>query len=133
AWPPAGLQATEGGGMSRETTVAPLHAGHGPDDRMALHTRGLTKAFGALQVTRDVDFALPVGARHALIGPNGAGKTTFINLLTGTLAPTGGAIHLLGEDITGLRPDQRVKRGLVRTFQVTSLFPELTPLQSVTL
>ena len=99
----------------------------------ALSTHGLCKQYGALQVTRDIDFALPVGARHALIGPNGAGKTTFLNLLTGTVPASGGRICLLGDDITGMRPDQRVKRGLVRTFQVTSLFPALTPLQSVTL
>jgi len=100
---------------------------------IALTTTGLSKNYGALQVTRAVDFSLPVGARHALIGPNGAGKTTFINLLTGTVPATSGSITLLGEDITGQRPDQRVKRGLARTFQVTSLFPELTPMQSVTL
>ncbi|TSH91783.1 ABC transporter ATP-binding protein [Verticiella sediminum] len=99
----------------------------------ALRTRALCKHFGALQVTRSVDFALPVGARHALIGPNGAGKTTFLNLLTGTLPASGGSIELQGEDVTRRRPDERVKRGLVRTFQVTSLFPELTPLESVTL
>lgn len=99
----------------------------------ALQTQGLCKRFGALEVTRNVDFTLPVGARHALIGPNGAGKTTFINLLTGTLPASSGQIHLLGEDITTRRPDERVKRGLVRTFQVTSLFPALTPHEAVTL
>ncbi len=99
----------------------------------ALQTRGLSKNFGALQVAKDIDFFLPPGARHALIGPNGAGKTTFINLLTGTLAPSAGSVHLFGDDISALRPDQRVKHGLVRTFQVTSLFPGLTPMQSVTL
>lgn len=100
---------------------------------IALQTRGLSLSFGSLQVTREVDFTLPIGARHALVGPNGAGKTTFINLLTGALRPDAGSIHLQQDDITGLRPDQRVKRGLVRTFQVTALFPALTPLQSVTL
>ena len=99
----------------------------------ALRTTGLTKSFGSLKVTQAVDFALPTGSRHALIGPNGAGKTTFINLLTGTLAPSAGRIELLGEDITRMRPDQRVKHGLVRTFQINSLFPRLTPHQSVTL
>ncbi|NYE23353.1 ABC transporter ATP-binding protein [Pigmentiphaga litoralis] len=100
---------------------------------LALQTSGLTKSFGSLKVTQSVDFALPAGARHALIGPNGAGKTTFINLLTGALPASAGRIDLLGEDITSLRPDQRVKRGLVRTFQINSLFPQLTPHQSVTL
>lgn len=99
----------------------------------ALQTGKLCLSFGSLEVARSIDFTLPAGARHALVGPNGAGKTTFINLLTGHLAPSAGNIHLHGEAITGFKPDQRVKRGLVRTFQVTSLFPALTPLQSVAL
>lgn len=99
----------------------------------ALQTFGLCKRYGALTVARNIDFSLPRGARHAMIGPNGAGKTTFINLLTGVATPSQGRIQLFGEDITGLRADQRVKRGLVRTFQVTSLFPRLTPQQAVTL
>jgi branched-chain amino acid transport system ATP-binding protein len=99
----------------------------------ALETRGLCKTLGSLQVARSIDFVLPVGARYALVGPNGAGKTTFINLLTGALAPSAGSIHLGGAEITRLRPDRRVKRGLVRTFQVTQLFPALTPLDSVAL
>jgi ABC-type branched-subunit amino acid transport system ATPase component len=80
---------------------------------------------------------LPKGARHALIGPNGAGKTTLINLMTGLLRPDSGGIFL-GEgddaaDITSLRPDKRVHRGLARTFQINTLFPQLTPLESVAL
>jgi branched-chain amino acid transport system ATP-binding protein len=73
------------------------------------------------------------GARHALIGPNGAGKTTFINLLTGTLAPTSGQVLLDDEDITRLPAHQRVKRGITRTFQINTLFPGLTVLESVML
>ena len=73
------------------------------------------------------------GARHALIGPNGAGKTTLINLLTGVLEPTSGRIALDGEDITRLAPHQRVRRGMVRTFQINQLFNALTPLQSLAL
>ena len=99
----------------------------------ALATSRLNKNFGALRVTQDVAFALPVGARHALIGPNGAGKTTFINLLTGVLAPNSGSIALDGADITGLAPEARVKRGLARTYQINTLFPDLTPLEAVTL
>jgi branched-chain amino acid transport system ATP-binding protein len=99
----------------------------------ALRTQGLYKRFGSLIVARDVTLALPVGARHALIGPNGAGKTTLINLITGMLRPDGGQV-LLGEaDITGLTPDQRVKQGLSRTFQINLLFPGLDPLEAVTL
>ena len=73
------------------------------------------------------------GARHALIGPNGAGKTTLINLLTGVLEPTSGTVALDGADITRLAAHRRVRRGLVRTFQINQLFNELTPLQSLAL
>jgi len=99
----------------------------------ALATRGLSKSFGALPVTRDVEIALPVGARYALIGPNGAGKTTLINLMTGMLTPNAGRIFLGGEDITALEPQQRVKRGLARTFQINTLFAGLNPLEAVAL
>ncbi len=100
---------------------------------IALATHGLNKSFGALKVTQDVRFKLPVGARHALIGPNGAGKTTFINLLTGMLPPDAGTIELDGTEITALPPHERVKRGLARTYQINTLFPDLTPLEAVTL
>jgi branched-chain amino acid transport system ATP-binding protein len=71
--------------------------------------------------------------RYALIGPNGAGKTTLINLITGMLSPDSGQIFLGDADITALRPHQRVRRGLARTFQINTLFPHLTALESVTL
>src|SRR5215467_254839 len=77
-----------------------------------LETRALSKSFGALRAIQDVNFALEVGARHALIGPNGAGKTTFVNLLTGVLPPSAGRVMLAGADITGLRPEKRVKLGI---------------------
>ena len=99
----------------------------------ALDTRGLYKSFGALVVANDVNFRLERGARHALIGPNGAGKTTFVELVTGALRPTAGEIHLDGADITRLPQAARVKRGLVRTFQITALFRRLTALENVTL
>jgi branched-chain amino acid transport system ATP-binding protein len=99
----------------------------------ALSTRGLDKRFGSLVVARDIDIALPQGARYALIGPNGAGKTTLINLITGMLRPDAGQILLAGEEITALEPEQRVRRGLVRTFQINSLFPHLNALEAVTL
>lgn len=97
----------------------------------ALETKSLNKAFGKLVVADDISLSLPEGARHALIGPNGAGKTTLINLMTGALTPDTGSVHLGGEDITTLSPNLRVKRGLGRTFQINSLFPELTPLESI--
>ncbi len=100
---------------------------------VALRTEGLTRRFGAFTAVDGVALALPLGARHALIGPNGAGKTTLINLLAGTLAPSAGEVFLGEERITALAPHRRVKRGLARTFQVNSLFPGLTVLESVLL
>lgn len=91
-----------------------------------LKIAGVSKSFGGLQVSRDIDLVLHAGDRVALIGPNGAGKTTFINLVTGALAPTAGRIILGGEDVTRLAQVQRVRRGLVRSFQVTRLFRQRT-------
>jgi branched-chain amino acid transport system ATP-binding protein len=99
----------------------------------ALRTASLTKRFGGLTAVSDVSLELPVGARHALIGPNGAGKTTLIDLLTGALPPSAGDVFLRDERITPLAQDKRVKRGLTRTFQVNTLFPGLTVLDSVVL
>jgi ABC-type branched-subunit amino acid transport system ATPase component len=98
-----------------------------------LRTEGIAKKFGSLEVSRDISLALPVGARHALIGPNGAGKTTLINLITGRLKPDAGRITLAGEDVTGMPAAERVSRGLTRTFQINTLFPGLTPIESVLL
>jgi branched-chain amino acid transport system ATP-binding protein len=99
----------------------------------ALETHGLAKSFGGVVATNDVTFRLETGARHALIGPNGAGKTTFVNLLTGVLPPSAGHVLLGGEDITRLKPEARVRRGLVRTFQINQLFADLTPLETLAL
>jgi branched-chain amino acid transport system ATP-binding protein len=98
---------------------------------VALETTSLCKSFGALQVANNITFRLPAGARHALIGPNGAGKTTFVQLLSGVLRSDSGRIFLMGEDITFSSQRHRVKLGLVRTFQVTSLFRGLTVLENV--
>jgi len=95
--------------------------------------RDLQKHFGGLVVTRHVSLAMAPGDRIALIGPNGAGKTTFVNLVTGQLRPDGGQVRLNGEDITRLSPTARVRRGLVRTFQVTRLFLDMTPEEHVAL
>ena len=97
----------------------------------ALETTGLVKRFGGLVAIDNVSFRLEEGARHALIGPNGAGKTTFINLLTGVLPPSAGRILLEGAEITNLRPELRVRRGLVRTFQINQLFPAMTPAETL--
>ena len=98
-----------------------------------LSAKNLNKKFGSLVVAQDIALELPKGVRFALIGPNGAGKTTLMNLMTGMLAPDAGQIFLDGEEITALSPHQRVRRGLARTFQINTLFPQLSALESVTL
>src|SRR5713101_6483922 len=100
---------------------------------LALSTRGLDKSFGSLSVAKDITIELPRGERYALIGPNGAGKTTLINLITGMLKPDRGQIFLGEDEITVLKPEERVERGLVRTFQINTLFPHLNALEAVTL
>jgi len=92
----------------------------------ALRVQNLTRNFGALRVTRDVGFSLEAGARVALIGPNGAGKTTLVNLISGTLAPSEGRIFLGPVEVTHTPQADRVHAGLVRTFQVTRLFTQLS-------
>jgi ABC-type branched-subunit amino acid transport system ATPase component len=96
-----------------------------------LQTVGLEKRFGGILATNDVSLSIEKGARHALIGPNGAGKTTVINLLTGVLRPTAGKVILAGNDITALRPHQRVRLGMARTFQINQLFLDMTPLETI--
>ncbi len=100
---------------------------------IVLSTQGLTKNFGGITATNNVNLELRQGARHALIGPNGAGKTTLINLLTGVLEPSAGTIMLEGKDISHLAPHERVKRGMVRTFQINQLFDSMTPLETLAL
>ena len=102
-------------------------------NEVVLSCQGLVKKFGGITATNDVSLDLRRGARHALIGPNGAGKTTLINLLTGVLEPTAGRITLEGRDISTLAPHQRVRRGMVRTFQINQLFASMTPLQTLAL
>jgi branched-chain amino acid transport system ATP-binding protein len=99
----------------------------------ALRTVGLRRCFGAFAAVDGVSLEIDSGARHALIGPNGAGKTTLIDLLTGVLRPDAGEVALGTETITRLPPHRRVARGLARTFQISSLFPGLTVLESVML
>jgi len=96
-----------------------------------LETLDLQKRFDGTVATAGVSLAIETGARQALIGPNGAGKTTLINLLTGVLQPTAGRILLDGKDITRLKPHQRVRLGIVRTFQINQLFASLTPLETI--
>ncbi len=98
-----------------------------------LRTYDLTRRFGGLVATDRVSLTIERGARHALIGPNGAGKTTLVNLLSGQLEASAGRIELDGVDITRERPHRRVARGLVRTFQISQLFRDLTPLHTLLL
>jgi branched-chain amino acid transport system ATP-binding protein len=98
-----------------------------------LETQALCKSFGALTVADRIDFRLDAGARHALIGPNGAGKTTFVNMLMGVVRPSSGHVLLAGEDVTRAPQAARVKKGLGRTFQVTSLFRSLPLVDNVAL
>jgi branched-chain amino acid transport system ATP-binding protein len=99
----------------------------------ALRTEALSKQWGGFLANSGISLAFSVGARHALIGPNGAGKTTFINLLAGVYAPSAGEVYLGEERITHLPQHERVKRGMTRTFQISTLFPGLSVLESVVL
>jgi branched-chain amino acid transport system ATP-binding protein len=96
-----------------------------------LEAQNLTKYFGGLAAVNRVDLAVEEGEIVGLIGPNGAGKTTCFNLLSGFLPPTAGAIVFAGESIAGLKPHHIVARGLVRTFQLTTLFQDMTVVQNV--
>jgi branched-chain amino acid transport system ATP-binding protein len=96
-----------------------------------LETRNLTKHFGGLRAVAGVDLRVEDGEIVGLIGPNGAGKTTCFNLLSGFLPPTAGTIEFAGDDVTGLRSHRIVTRGLVRTFQLTTLFQDMTVLENV--
>ena len=99
----------------------------------ALKVSGLCRSFGALAVTSNVDLTLKRGARAALIGPNGAGKTTLINLITGLLAASAGTVELEGRDVTGIDQAGRARLGLMRSFQVTRLFKQMTVADNVRL
>jgi len=96
-----------------------------------LETQGLGRRFGALEAVADVSLAVEPGALHAVIGPNGAGKTTLFHLMSGLLAPTAGRVLFRGDDVTALPAPARCRRGISRTFQITSIFPELTVLENV--
>jgi branched-chain amino acid transport system ATP-binding protein len=98
-----------------------------------LRVNGLTKRFGGLIATDAVDLEVEEGELHAVIGPNGAGKTTLVSQLSGALAPDAGTIFLRGQDITRLPAHERVRRGIARSFQVTSLFMALSALDNVAL
>ncbi|HEV8530821.1 MAG TPA: ABC transporter ATP-binding protein [Methylomirabilota bacterium] len=96
-----------------------------------LETRGLGRAFGALQAVAGVSLAVEPGEVRAVIGPNGAGKTTLFHLISGLLAPTSGRVLFRGDDVTALPAPARCRRGISRTFQITSIFPDLSVLENV--
>ena len=96
-----------------------------------LETRGLGRAFGALQAVAGVSLTVEPGEVRAIIGPNGAGKTTLFHLISGLLAPTAGRVLFHGDDVTALPAPARCRRGISRTFQITSIFPELSVLENV--
>jgi branched-chain amino acid transport system ATP-binding protein len=100
-------------------------------DDTILETRGLTKEFKGFVAVKDVHLTVRRGTIHALIGPNGAGKTTVFNLLTKFLEPSAGQIFYGGDDITAARPADIARRGLVRSFQISAVFPHLTVLENV--
>jgi branched-chain amino acid transport system ATP-binding protein len=102
-------------------------------DQVALRTQGLTKYFRGFRAVNAVDLEVHDGGVHALVGPNGAGKTTLFNLLTGFIKPTSGTITVFGQDVTGLQPEQIAHKGVARSFQITSLFENLTPREHVEL
>ncbi len=91
-----------------------------------LETKALSRSFGGIQAVRAVDFSLPSGEIRAVIGPNGAGKTTFVSTISGRIPPTSGRVFFKGRDITALKAWQRVNDGIVYTFQITSVFQNLT-------
>src|SRR5207253_2336329 len=103
------------------------------DMTYAVETHGLVKEFAGFRAVDGVDLRLEIGKVHALVGPNGAGKTSLFNLLTGFLRPTAGRVMILGEDTTGLPPEGIARRGVARSFQITSLFDQLTALEHVEL
>lgn len=98
---------------------------------VALRAEGLTKEFKGFVAVNNVDLSIEKGTIHALIGPNGAGKTTCFNLLTKFLQPTRGQITYEGQDITRMKPSQIARLGMVRSFQISAIFPDLTVLQNV--
>ena len=113
-------------------SVEPVHGALKSLDTL-VQTSGLTKDFRGFRAVDGVDLTITEGTIHALVGPNGAGKTTLFNLLTGFLVPTSGSIVYRGQDITGKAPEKIAHLGIARSFQITSLFDQLTGLEHLEL
>src|SRR3954454_24336321 len=117
--------------MEASPRLARDQPGAGPADGNLLEAVDVSKVFGGLVAVDGVSFAIPRESIVSIIGPNGAGKTTFFNILTGLYRPTDGSIAFDGRDITGMRPDRIVARGMARTFQNIRLFGTMTALENV--
>src|SRR5882724_7153397 len=117
--------------MPSSPSASRAGAGSSMVEEFILETRGLTKEFKGFVAVKDVDLKVSRGSIHALIGPNGAGKTTVFNLLTKFLRPDRGRIFYNGDDITSEEPAQVARRGIVRSFQMSAVFPHLTVLENV--
>jgi branched-chain amino acid transport system ATP-binding protein len=98
-----------------------------------LETHDLSRRFGSFTAVHQVDLTVDAGEIHAIIGPNGAGKTTLFNLITGAIAPSTGRVVFSGTDITGWSPQRVLRQGILRSFQISKLFPQLTVRQNVEL
>ncbi len=96
-----------------------------------LRVENVTKRFGNLTAIENVSLTIEPGELRAIIGPNGAGKTTFFNLISGLFPPSSGTVRLDDKDVTGLSPEERVRRGMARTFQITEIFPELSVIENL--
>jgi len=110
--------------MASLTTLLPAAKPLASADALVLE--GVSREFGALRAIEDISFSVAVGERRAVLGANGAGKTTLFNAITGDFPPTAGRVRFFGEDITGLPPYERIRRGLRRTYQSSLLFRNLT-------
>lgn len=106
--------------------MIPMRAATGFSSGNALELHGISRMFGALKAIDDVSFNVEAGQRYAVLGSNGAGKTTLFNMITGDFAPSHGRVLLFGEDVTGLPPWERIRRGLRRTYQSSLLFRDLS-------
>src|SRR5436853_3761031 len=98
---------------------------------VALQARGVSRSFRGFRALDGVDLSVEEGEIHAILGPNGAGKTTLFNCLSGVLQPTEGSVELFGENVTGLLPNEIVRKGLSRSFQISSVFESLTVLENL--
>jgi len=120
-----------GGGSARGSSTSAVAYQPGPDVKIVLETKGITKTFGGITAVNEIDLPLYQGQVLGLIGPNGSGKTTLFDIVSGFIPPTSGQVLLRGEDITDLSPDERARKGLVRRFQDARLFPSLTVTETI--